>query len=253
MKQLLLLLFIATAMTANSQKTDLVTVNSVKPKKGQKMAFEAAYKQHVAKFHSTNEKISVYEVMSGPNTGMYHLVNSGRSYADFDKERPDAAAHNLDLDKTFFPLLDETNNGTFRFMDSLSLRAEVTAGAFVITVRHLKDGLNLEDYRRELGRGARLNKMAKGPFIENLSVSFFEQLWDGSDQVTISIRNLKDGFKSLEQGYYAANPPGTATFRQEYEKTYGAADWDARVKLLEGAVEKTEIYIARLRKDLSSQ
>ncbi len=253
MKQLLLLLFIATAMTANSQKTDLVTVNSVKPKKGQKVAFEAAYKQHVAKFHGTSEKISVYEVMSGPNTGMYHLVNSGRSYADFDKERPDAATHNLDLDKTFFPLLDETNNATFRFMDSLSLRPEVTAEAFVITVRHLKDGLNAEDYRRELGRAVRLNKMAKGAFIESLSVSFFEQLWDGSDQVTISIRNLKDGFKSLEQGYYAANPPGTSSFRQEYEKTYGGADWDARVKLLEDAVVKTEVYIARLRKDLSSQ
>jgi hypothetical protein len=217
------------------------------------MAFEAAYKQHVAKFHKADEKINVYEIMSGPNTGFYHLVNAGRSYADFDKERPDAAAHNLDLDKTFFPLLDETINATFRFMDSLSLRPEVTAEAFVVTVRHLKDGLNVEDYRRELGRGVRLNKAAKGAFIENLSVSFFEQLWDGSDQVTVSIRNLKDGFKSLEQGYYPANSPGSPTFRQEYEKTYGAEAWDERVKLLDGSVVKTEVYICRLRKDLSSQ
>jgi hypothetical protein len=253
MNQFLLLLFIATSLIANSQKTDLVTVNTVKPKKGQKMAFEAAYKQHVVKFHKTDEKISVYEVLSGPDAGFYHLVNNGRSFADFDKERSDASAHNLDLDKTFFPLLDETVNGTFRFIDSLSLRPEVTAEAFVITVRHLKNGLNLEDYRRELGRAIRLNKMAKGAFIENLTVSFFEQLWDGSDQVTVSIRNLKDGFKSLEQGYYPANPAGSSTFRQEYEKTYGATAWDDRVKLLEDAVVKTEVYIARLRKDLSSQ
>lgn len=253
MKQFLFLLFIAFALTADSQKTDLVTVNSVKPKKGQKMAFEAAYKQHVAKFHKTDEKISVYEIMSGPNTGVYHLVNNGRSYADFDKERSDAAAHNLDLDKTFFPLLDETTNGTYRFIDSLSLRPEVTAEAFVVTVRHLKEGLDLADYRTELGRGIRLNKAAKGAFIENLSVSYFEQLWDGSDQVTVSIRNLKDGFKSLEQGYYPPNSPGSPTFRQEYEKTYGAEAWDERVKLLEDAVVKTEVYICRLRKDLSSQ
>ena len=33
MKQFLFLLFIAFALTADSQKTDLVTVNSVKPKK----------------------------------------------------------------------------------------------------------------------------------------------------------------------------------------------------------------------------
>ena len=253
MKQFLFLLFIAIALTADSQNKDLVTVNSVKPKKGQKMAFEAAYKQHVAKFHKADEKINVYEVMSGPNAGVYHLVNSGRSYADFDKERADAAAHNLDLDKTFFPLLDETNNGTYRFIDSLSLRPEVTADAFVVTVRHLKDGLNVADYRTELARGIRLNKTAKGAFIENLSVSYYEQLWDGSDQVTVSIRNLKDGFKSLEQGFYPANSPGSPSFRQEYEKTYGGIAWDERVKLLEGAVVKTEVYICRLRKDLSSQ
>ncbi len=176
-----------------------------------------------------------------------------RSLADFDKERADATAHSLDLDKTFFPFLEETMNGTYRFVDSLSLRPEVTAEAFVVTVRHLKEGLRIEDYRMELGRGMRLNKMAKEAFIESLSLSFFEQLWDGSDQVTVTIRNLKDGFKSLEQGYYAANLPGGTTFRQEYERLYGGAAWDARVKLLEGSVVKTEQYIMKFRKDLSSQ
>ena len=247
------MLFMAVTIAAYSQNKDLATVNSVKPKSGQKMAFEAAYKQHIAKFHKAEEKISVYEVLSGQYNGYYHLVNAERSFADFDKERTDAAAHSLDLDKTFFPLLEETVNGTFRFIDSLSLRPEVTAEAFVVTIRHLKEGLNMEDYRRELSRSVRINKMAKGAFIESLSYSYHEQLWDGSDQVVVIIRNLKDGFKSLEQGYYAPNPPGTPTFRQEYEKAYGGEAWDARVKLLDGAVVKTEQYIMKLRKDLSSQ
>jgi hypothetical protein len=253
MKRFLVLLLMATTLAAYSQKTDLSTVNSVRPKKGQKMAFEAAYKQHIAKFHKVEEKLSVYEVLSGPYQGYYHLVNAGRSFADMDKARSDASTHNLDLDKTFFPLLEETVNGTFRFVDSLSLRSGITSETFVVTVRHLKDGLNIEDYRRELGRGIRINKMAKGAFIENLSTSYFEQLWDGSDQVTVTIRNLKDGFKTLEQGYFAANAPGTPTFRQEYENTYGGDAWDARIKLLEEAVVKTEQYIMKLRKDLSSQ
>src|SRR6185503_7519526 len=67
-----------------SQKTDLVTV---RPKKGQKMVFEAAYKQHVAKFHKGKEKHNVYEILSGPYMGYYHLVNAGRSFADFDNPR----------------------------------------------------------------------------------------------------------------------------------------------------------------------
>jgi len=260
MKKYLLMLLMVTTMAAFAQPPapvkDLSTVNTVKPKKGQKMAFEAAYKAHVAKFHKADEKISVYEILSGPNAGAFHLVNSGRSFEDFDKERPDAAAHSQDLDKTFFPLLEETMNATYRFIDSLSIRPEVVAESFVVNVNHLKNGLNQADYRREQARGIKLNMNNTGPFFANLSVSYFEQLWDGSDQVTVSVRNLKDGFKSLQPGYYGPNtqaPAGTNTFRDDYVKAYGYTAWDDRVKLLEGAVVKNEQYIMKLRKDLSSQ
>ena len=253
MKKIFVLLLMVTTIAAYSQKTDLATVNTVKPKLGQKMAFEAAYKVHIAKFHKAEEKINVYEVLSGPYNGYYHLVNSGRSYADFDKERTDAAAHSLDLDKTFFPLLEETMNGTYRFVDSISTRPEVVAESFVVTVRHLKQGINFGDYYRELARGVAVVKTLKGSFFENLSVTVFVQLWAGTDAVTVSIRNLKDGFKSLEQGYYVMTPTGSPTFREAYEKAYGFDAWDARVKVLDSAVEKTEVYIMKLRKDLSSQ
>ena len=257
MKQISILLVMVITLTASSQQAtqvkDLVTVNSVKPKPGQKLAFEAAYKLHIAKFHKTEEKINVYEILSGEYAGYYHLVQGGRSFEDFDKSRPDAAAHALDLDKNFFPLLEDTRNGTYRFMDSLSLRSEVEAEKFVVNISHLKQGLVIADYRRELARGIKINKNAKGPFIESLSLSYFEQLWDGSDQVTVSIRNLKDGFKSLQAGYFGPNPAGTPSFRDDYVKAYGHTAWDDRVKVLDGAVAKTEQYIMKLRKDLSSQ
>ena len=252
MKKFLIFLLMVTTIAAYSQKTDLATVNTVKPKKGQKMAFEAAYKVHVAKFHKTDEKVSVYEILSGEYNGYYHIVTTGRSYADFDKERPDAAAHSLDLDKTFFPLLDETMNGTYRFMDTLSLRPEVTAEAFVVTVNHLKQGLSAADYRRELSRALKINSAVTTGFISTLSYTFHEQLWDGSDQVTVIIRNLKNGFKELEPPATPV-PAGGPSFREMYEKAYGGAAWDDRVKLLDGAIVKTEQYIMKLRKDLSSQ
>lgn len=252
MKKIFLSLLSVITLTAFSQ-TQLSTVNSVKPKKGQKMAFEAAYKVHTAKFHKGDEKISVYEIMSGEYAGYYHLVNSGGTYAGLDQERADAAVHNLDLDKTFFPLLDDTRNGTYAFVDSLSLRSETEANAFLVTVRHLKDGLNMGDYRRELSRSIKTIKKLKGAFFENLSYTFHEQLWDGSDQVTVTIRNLKDGFKSLENNFYAPAPAGSPSFRDEYTKEYGGTAWDDRVKLLDGAVVKTEQYIMRSRKDLGSQ
>ena len=108
----------------------------------------------------------------------YHLVNDGRSYADFDKERSDAAAHSLDLDKTFFPLLEDNQNGTYRYVDSLSLRSDVVADKFIVNVRWIKSSLEA-DYRQELAKGMESIKNLKGKFWENLSFNLFEQLWDG--------------------------------------------------------------------------
>jgi hypothetical protein len=252
MKKILFSLFIVSTVAANSQRTDLVTVNTVKPKAGQKMAFEAAYKKHIAAYHKAGEKINVYEIMSGEYQGYYHLVDGGRSFSDFDKDRPDATAHNLDLDKTFFPLLEKTMSGTYRFMDTLSLRPDTTSGSFVVTVNHLKQGLVLADYRRELARAIKINSAATTGFVSTLSTNYFEQLWDGSDQVTVIIRNLKNGFKDLEPPVTSA-PPASPSFREVYEKAYGGTAWDDRVKLLDGAVIKAEQYIMRWRKDLSSQ
>jgi hypothetical protein len=253
MKRFFFLLVMTITISAHSQKTDLATVNTVKPKKGQKMAFEAAYKVHIAKFHSAEEKLSVYEILTGPYAGYYHLVNSGRSFSDFDKERGDANAHNVDLDKTFFPYLEETINGTYRLIDSLSYTPYVSAEKFVVTVNHLKQGLDMNDYRRELARAIKINKTSKSPFFASLSTAFYEQLWDGSDQATVSIRSLKDGFKTLEQGFFPSAPEGSPGFRELYTKEYGSDAWDERVKFLEGVVVKTEQYIMKLRKDLSSQ
>jgi hypothetical protein len=263
MKKFFLLLFMSATLISYAQPPapvkDLSTVNTVKPKKGQKMAFEAAYKAHVAKFHKADEKVAVYEIITGPHAGSYHIVNNERSFADFDKERPDAAAHSLDLDKSFFPLLEETMNATYRFIDSCSWNADVKAESFVVSVNHMKEGLNGLDYRRELARSYKIQKAMANPMMSNFSISYFEQLWDGSDQVTVSIRNLKDGFKSLQPRFYApptpAPPPapGTPSFRDIYIKDYGYDAWDARTKVMDSAIVKTEQYLMKLRKDLSSQ
>lgn len=252
MKKIIFLLLSVITIAAKSQKTNLSTVNTVKPKMGQKMAFEAAYKLHIAKFHKGDEKMTVYEIINGQYDGYYHLVNGGRSFADLDKDRADATAHSLDLDKNFYPLLEATMNGTYRYMDSLSLHPNMEAEKFVVNVRHIMPSKE-EDYRKESARGVKILGKLKGGFWDALSLSVFEQLWDGTDPTVVTIRNLKDGFKSLEMDYYGAAKPGDPTFKDEYIKEYGTADWDKRVKLMDEAVVKNEQYIMKLRKDLSSQ
>ncbi len=181
---LVFLLMVSTlaAYSQNSDEKTLSTINTVKPKPGQKMTFEARYKLHVAKFHKTEEKITVYEILSGEYAGYYHLVNAEKSFADFDKERTDAAAHNLDLDKNFYPFLENTINGTYRFMDSMSLRPEVQAEKFYVTVDYLKQSLNQADYRREQARTVKINRKIKIPYVENLNFLYLEQLWEGQSR-----------------------------------------------------------------------
>ena len=239
-------------IVAYSQKTDLSTVNTVKPKLGQKMAFEAAYKAHIAKFHKADEKMNVYEILSGRYTGYYHLVNGGKSYASLDNERADATAHSMDLDKAFFPLLEETMNGTYRYIDSLSFHSDIQAEKFVLNTRHIKLSM-LEDYRAELAKGVKVLSKLKGTFWDNLSQTVFQQLWVGSDPVYITVRNLKDGFKSLETDFYGPMNNGNPSFQDEYVKAYGTLAWDKRIKILDEAVVKHEQYTMKLRKDLSSQ
>jgi hypothetical protein len=254
MKKLIVGLLVLLTFALHAQpKPDLVTVNSVKPKDGSKMAFETAYKAHISKFHASTDKTNVFEVMSGKYAGYYNLIGPAGSFADLDKPRPDETVHNLDLDKNFFPLLAETMNGVYQSIDSLAIHPSVPAEAFVVTIRHMKSDLNMQDYRRELARASKIRSKQKSAFWESFSSNYYEQLWDGSDQVTVLVRNLKDGFKSLASGYYPPDAPGGPSFRDEYVKLYGHNAWDERVKVLDGAVASNEQYIMRLRKDMSSK
>lgn len=252
MKKILLLLFVASSLAVNAQKKDLLMVNTVKPKLGQKMAFEAAYKVHIGKFHKAEEKLNVYEIITGKYSGYYHLVNSGRSYADFDKERADANTHSLDLDKTFFPYLDNTKNGVYRWMDSMSFHPDMQAERFIVNVRTISMSLQ-EDYRRELKRSVMIFNKMKGKFWDALSLNVYEELWDGSEPIVVTIRNLKDGMASLEPNFYGAADPSAPSFKDEYIKAFGTLDWEKRDKLMTDAVVKNEQYVMKLRKDLSSQ
>jgi len=250
MKQLICLFFLAFAISAFSQ-TNIVTVNTVKPKNGSKMAWESAYKTHISKFHKDDQKISTWEITSGKWSGYYHLVHSGRTMASFDGERADASAHNLDLDKTFFPLLDVTMNGNYRWTDSLSMRSDIQADRCLVNIRHIKPEM-MSDYLKESARGNAIAAKLKGKFWDKLSVNTYVLMWSGSDPTIVSVRNLPDGFASLEADFYGKDAMGSS-FKDEYIRLYGTLDWDKRLKLMDDAVASRDTYIMKLRKDLSSQ
>ncbi len=252
-KTIFVWLFLAVAFIANGQGKTLYTVNIVKPKAGQKAAFEAGWKTHLAKFHNTSDKRNVYEIMSGEWAGYYQIVEGPISYADMDAEKPMAKEHGPDLDKNYFPMLeDKRMNGTYRWDDTASLNGKVEADKFLVTVTHVKNTMMTETVR-ESRRGALIQ--AKINPANRFSANVYTQLWSGSDPVRVSVRNLKDGFKELENNYYGPNTIGPNAFKDAYVADYGQDAWDARQKVMDNNanVQSREVYIMRLRKDLSSQ
>ena len=254
MKRIFLLLLSFVTIAAYTQQSKIYTVHNITVKNGQKMAFEAAYKQHVAKFHKADkEKVRVFEILSGPNAGSYQIVSGPSSYADMDRERSDNTVHGIDLDKSFFSYL-ESNGSTnyFRLEDSLTLHEDVNAEKTIITIRHIKPAM-YGDYFNEQKRTFKVLHALKGKFWDNLNLRYYSQLWDGSDPVLVGVRTLKEGFKELESGYFGPMNDGNPSFKDVYIQHYGTLDWDKREKLYDTAEVSREQFIRRLRTDLSSQ
>ena len=145
--------------------------------------------------------------MSGAWVGYYQIVEGPISFADMDAEKPMAKDHGLDLDKNYFPMLeDKKMNGTYRWDDTASYNPKVVADKFMVTVNHIKWNVMTETIR-ESRRGSLINTKINptSPFSANI----YTQIWSGSDPVRVQVRNLKDGFKELETDYYGAEYHGT--------------------------------------------
>jgi hypothetical protein len=254
-KTFFLWLFFAAAFIASGQGKTLYEVNIVKPKPGMRSTFEAKWKEHLAKFHKSDDKRAVYEVVSGPRNGEYHIVEGPIAYADMDIDRPNGKEHGIDLEKNFSPYLEPNSmNATYRWDDTASFNGKVEADKFQVTVTHVKFGMQMETLR-EAKRSSLIN--AKINPANRFSYNYYVQIWAGSNPVVVTIRNLKDGFKELEQNYYGPNPMANQpnAFRDAYIKDYGYDAWDARQKVLDNNanVASREIFLMIRRKDLSSE
>jgi hypothetical protein len=246
MQRLVLMLLCAATCNAFGQGNTLYQVNLVKPKPGMTSAFETTWKTHRDKFHSKDDKRTVYEITSGPDEGSFIIVEGPFSYADMDKEKTNSKEHGLDLEKNFSPKVEPNNESAlFRWADTLSYNGDAKADKFLVTVTQVKDG-KMGEYLTEIRRNATVSANLKSPFSYNVLVK--QQA--GSSPMLVTIRNLKNGFKELETNYFNLPQNG---FRDEYAKLFGQDAWDQRQKLLVDDIISREQHFERLRPDLSSK
>ena len=232
-----------------SQGKTLYGVALVQPKPGQSQAFETAWKTHLTKYHNGESKRTVYEIVSGDNTGTYQMIDGPFAYADLDKEMANEKVHGQDYLGTVSPKLDVDKEGyIYRWVDTLSYNfTGVTASKFVQTNYFVKQG-KMADFMKEFKRSAVINEQIKSPS----SYTVYVLMLAGSKSQLVIRSALKDGFKQLETNYL---PPTTEAFKAAYIKQYGQGDWDANRAQGTGVytfVDGYETYLVKARKDLSS-
>lgn len=156
------------------------------------------------------------------------------------------AAHDKDYETNCASKVEmDGGNMVYRWVDTLSYKGDVQADKYIVTITHVKNG-KMPDYMTEMRK---VNQLAA---IMNPRVSFnrYVQMWSGSDPVMVTVSNLKDGFKELEQGYNGLKPDD---FKNAFIKEYGQAGWDNYQKVTGDDIQSREVYIMKLRKDLSSK
>jgi len=245
MRKFLIAAFIMASTLSFGQGNTLYSGEMVTPKMGKTAAFEAKWKEHVTKFHGKNNSRRVYEILSGDNTGSYLLISGPSSFADLDIEKPTAKAHDMDYDNNVTPTLEKIGgNYTYRWADTLSYNGDVMADKFVTTVYHIKSG-KASDLTAEIRRSIKVNTIIKSPASSNAYV----KLWGGSNPEIITVANLKDGFKQLDNNFMASTADA---FKAAYIKEFGQELWDKRLKLLPEITNSYDVYISKFRKDLST-
>ena len=244
MKKIFLAFALLSAQLILAQGNTLFTVDYIKVQPSMRTSYESAWKTHVNKFHNSNDKREVYEILTGPSRGAYLIMEGPYSFADMDKPKPSAAEHDADLEKNLSLPVVTRNTSIFRYVDSLSYHPTHQPAKAVVTLTHVKNG-KMNDYMNESKKG--MSILSKMP--SSFSNIVMTELFSGSDPIYLSIRSLKDGFKELEDGYAG----GISGFKDAYIKDFGQEGWDNRMKILNDYINSREVYLVIERKDLSSK
>lgn len=218
----------------------------VKPKIGQSGAFESSWKAHVAKFHNTDDKRQVYEILTGDLAGSYQLFEGPSSFADMDNAKSSNEAHDIDYEKNVATKLESSyGDYIYRFVDTLSYNGEMQADKYVNNIYNVKMG-KMADLTAEIKRGMAVNTALKSPVSNNAFILQF----GGSLPQLVIVSNLTDGFKQLDTEY---RPGMNATFKAEYLKQFSQEQWDRRINLLQEICNSVKVQVTKFRKDLSSK
>lgn len=165
----------------------------IMPKVGHDKALETALASHAKKFHKGENVWRVGVIMSGPDEGMYHIVEGPTNWAGVDSRGDLGEEHTKDYLDNIAPHVEKSTPNTYlTYVTDLS-----STGPTQWTNKVMIDRLVVKP-----GRGADLyDALKKWKAINDklgLAVAVWHAAFSGENSYAISYR-LKDGFKVFDE------------------------------------------------------
>ncbi len=239
MRKLILLLLLFPYLGIGQTK-NVVSADRIFPKADKSAEFERALAGHAQKYHTGNWKWRVFEIVSGPDAGGFHVAEGPNSWAAIETRNDISTEHTADWNKNVAPyILDRGSTSYGTFNDELST-VQLTDYSNNIIINHifLKPGM-IDRYKEEL------KKFKSAWAAGNESIAVYESFASGPPQIMLVTR-LKNGLKELEKDY-------RKPMKDRYNTLYGAGAYDTYSKLFADCVDNRWSEMLKLRPDLSSK
>ena len=211
MKTLLLILMLIPLLSISQTKNVISTTREF-PKVDKQLEFEKALATHAQKYHTGDVRWRVFDIVSGPDAGGYHIVEGPKTWESEDTRGDINVAHNNDWHKSVtIYLTDRHSSGYSVYIDSLS----------TVALGDYSDKVQVTHITPKLGCSYRVATMIKSLKAaweaEGSTVAVYESNGSGTAQFAIA-RRYKQGLKEKTTGF-------RKPFVDTYEKIHGKGSW----------------------------
>lgn len=238
----LLIPVIGFTQEAKQEAPRKATINSYRvfPKNGHDVAFKAAITAHVQKFHSVNWKWRVSEILTGPDSGAYMILEGPNSWTEWEGRGDLGPGHQKDYDANITPHVEK--NGPTMFANYQPDISTVASGAFSSTKT-----LITRIYPKPGRGGAVYTSLKTWKMIwekRGYNMGVWNTFFSGEPCYIIT-NHLKNGWKDLDEN--------TASMSKVADEVGGAGTWDRLQEEAGRNVSSTTSAMIEFKPELSSK
>lgn len=218
----------------------------LKPLKGERANFEKGLAQHCKLFHSGDNAIDIYEVISGDRTGEFHFVYRNQfAWADIESvaKKADEKSHDEDWTQNVDKYIDgDTPRYFYEISDNSYLSSDMSEmNTEMLGIYLIETNPGME---KEFDEGVK--KIAE-MYRKNNSKSYFlmQTRVFGKENQVVVVFPLPKGLASLE-------PDPNDDWSKMFKKAFPKEDFGAWIKKFNATQKSFESLLVRYRKDLST-